>query len=580
MRTHSGIRVSPGISIGPAFQFPHLDLNFRRFQPEDPNSELIRFESALAVTAEQLRLEYSQALLDFGPVNADIFRAHQTILTDPDLLDGVKTKIVDARINAEAALYDVSEVYCQQLEAMEDEYIRARAIDIQDVRNALLAALLGLHQAPRPALKNPAIVISQFLTPSDCISLDRGMVLGFCTVEGGTTSHVAILARSLGVPAIAAADRAVLDVPAGDIVILDGDGGRLLDGADRATVAAYAQKQEIQAQRRETAMKDAAQPAETLDGHRVHVLANLGTAELDAVASCLQHGAEGVGLLRTEFVYLECARLPDEESQYQKYRAVVDAFGERPVILRTIDIGGDKDLPYLPLPHEANPFLGVRGLRMSLAHPDLFKTQLRAALRAGHGRNLLLMYPMVTKASEIRRARALLDETVQELAAASIPFATEIQVGIMVEVPAAALLADQLADEVDFFSIGTNDLSQYTMAMDRTNTELSGQVDALDPSVLRLIAGVIRASHLKGKKTGVCGELAGEPLAIPVLLGLDLDEFSMNAPAIPTAKRIIRRLMLSDAREAADAALKLESADQVRSLVRARFPDLQDEFDA
>jgi phosphoenolpyruvate-protein phosphotransferase len=577
MMSYLGTVVSPGIGIGPAYQFTHARLKFRRFEIADPAREWERLSSALETAAAHMLSDYERAVLELGPQDAGIFQAHLTMLRDPDLLEGVREQIQSHRANAEAAVYDVSEVYCQQLLAIEDEYIQARAADIRDVRNGLLAALLGVQGGASTALDTPAIVISRFLTPSDCVSMDRRLIRGICTIEGGTTSHVAILARSLGVPAITGADEGVLDVADGAGVILDGFGGALLHSVDAATLARYEEERASKERLLIAARNEATLPATTLDGHRVEVFANLGTAEPAEVEACLALGAEGIGLLRTEFVYLECQDMPDEEQQCQKYRTVTDIFGQRPVVLRTIDIGGDKELPYLPLARELNPFLGVRGLRLSLSQPALFKTQLRAALRAGHGRNLLLMYPMVTKAAEIRRARVLLDESIRELTDAGVPITEDIRVGIMIEVPAAALLADQLADEVDFFSIGTNDLSQYTLAMDRTNAVLNAQVDALDPAVLRLIAGVITAGHNRGRKTAVCGELAGEPLAIPILLGLGLDEFSMNAPAIPAAKRIIRRLKMPEAQGLAKAVLNMESAEQVRRAVLEHLPDLRAE---
>ena len=380
------------------------------------------------------------------------------------------------------------------------------------------------------------------------------------------------MARGLGLPAIVGAGPDVLRVPDGVTLVLNGGDGKLLVEPDEGTVAGYRARQVAAVTVLAKARERAHDPAVTRDGHRVEVVANIGN--VGGAQAALEAGAEGVGLLRTEFLYLERTRLPDEEEQYGAYRAIVDTFGDLPVILRTLDIGGDKELPYLDLPHEMNPFLGVRAIRLCLARPKLFRPQLRAALRAGAGRNLKLMFPMVATVAEVREARAMLEQCRAELLAEGQAVAEEMEVGIMVEIPAAALMADHLATEVDFFSIGTNDLSQYTMAADRTNAELAPLASGFQPAVLRLVRDVIAAAHAQGKWVGLCGELAGEPLALPILLGLGLDEFSMNPPAIPLAKQIMRALTLDEAREVAQAALELHSSDAVQALVQERVPSV------
>jgi phosphoenolpyruvate-protein phosphotransferase len=400
--------------------------------------------------------------------------------------------------------------------------------------------------------------------------LDKSLVLGFCTAEGGATSHTAILARGLGLPAVVGAGAEVLEVADGATLVLDGGDGRLLVEPDEETVADCETRQASAAAVLAQALAQAREPAVTCDGHRVEIVANIGNVE--EAQAAVEAGAEGVGLLRTEFLYLERDHLPDEEEQYRAYRAITDVCGDRPVILRTLDIGGDKELPYLDLAHETNPFLGVRAIRLCLARPELFKSQLRAALRAAAGRNLKLMFPMVATVAEVRAARAVLEECRAELLAEGQPMAEEMEIGIMVEVPAAALMADHLAAEVDFFSIGTNDLSQYALAADRTNAQVAPLASGFQPAVLRLVRDVVAAAHAQDKWVGLCGELAGEPLAIPILLGLGLDEFSMNPPAIPLAKQIIRTLTLDEARELAQAALELDNPDAVQALVRERMP--------
>ncbi len=570
MKTLRGIAASRGIGIGPAFHFRRADLCFERCTLEDTAAEWMRFQAALETAGEQLADVYAKAEAESGAEQATIFQAHALMLEDPELLDTVRTAIEEQCINAESALSDAAEMYAQMLEALDDEYLSARAADVRDVATRVLRILLDVAESPCASLTAPSIILARDLTPSDTVLLDKSLVLGFCTAEGGATSHTAILARGLGLPAVVGAGPDILDVPAGTTLVMDGSDGTLLVEPDEETVRAYRARQATASAGLAQARAQAHEPATTRDGHRVEVVANVGNME--GARAALEAGAEGVGLLRTEFIYLERSSLPDEDEQYRAYRAIVDVFGDSPVILRTLDIGGDKDLPYLDLPHEMNPFLGLRAIRLCLARPELFRPQLRAALRAGAGRNLKLMFPMVATVAEVRAARAMLEECQAELLTEGQPVAEEMEIGIMVEVPAAALLADRLAAEVDFFSIGTNDLSQYTLAADRTNASVAPLADAFHPAVLRLVRDVIAAAHAQGKWVGLCGELAGEPLAIPILLGLELDEFSMNPPAIPLAKQIIRALTLDEARDVAQAALELDSPDAVRALVQERVP--------
>ena len=570
MKTLHGMAASRGITIGPAFRFRPADLRFERHTAEDPAAEWARFQAALETAREQLADVYAKAEAESGAEQAAIFQAHALMLEDPDLLEAVRTAIGEQGINAESALSDAAEMYAQMLEALDDEYLSARAVDVRDVATRVLRILLGVAESPTAGLTAPSIILARDLTPSDTVMLDKSLVLGFCTAEGGATSHTAILARGLGLPAVVGTGPDVLEIPNGTTLVLDGSQGRLLVDPDEETVMGYRARQTATATHLAQARQLAHEPAVTRDGHRVEIVANIGNVE--GAQAALEAGAEGVGLLRTEFLYLERDHLPDEEEQYRAYRAIVDPFGDLPVILRTLDIGGDKDLPYLDLPHEMNPFLGLRAIRLCLARPELFRPQLRAALRAGVGRNLKVMFPMVATVAEVRAARAVLEECRAELLAEGQPLAEEMEVGIMVEVPAAALMADHLAAEVDFLSIGTNDLSQYTLAADRTNAQVAPLATGFQPAVLRLVRDVIAAAHAQGKWVGLCGELAGEPLAIPILLGLGLDEFSMNPPAIPLAKQIIRALTLDEAREVAQAALDLRRPDAVRALVRERVP--------
>jgi phosphoenolpyruvate-protein phosphotransferase len=570
VRALGGIPASRGIAIGPAFRFRETALRFDRYRVDDPDAEWARFQAATHEAREQLAAVYARAEAESGAKQAAIFQAHMLMLEDPELLGAVRTAVEDQGVNAEAALSDAADMYARMLESLDDEYLSARAADVRDVAARVLRALLGLSESPTAGLAAPSVLLARDLTPSDTVLLDKSLVLGFCTAEGGATSHTAILARGLGLPAVVGAGPEVLAVPDGAMLVLDGSEGTLLVEPDEATLPAYRARQTAAATLQVQARRRAHQPAVTRDGHRVEVVANVGNVE--GARAALEAGAEGVGLLRTEFLYLERDRLPDEEEQYRAYRAIADVFGEQPVILRTLDVGGDKDLPYLDLVQEMNPFLGLRAIRLSLTRPELFRPQLRAALRAGAGRNLKLMFPMVATVAEVRAARAVLEECRAELLAEGQSVAEGMEVGIMVEVPAAALMADRLAAEVDFFSIGTNDLSQYVLAADRTNAQVANLASGFHPAVLRLVRDVITAAHAQGRWVGLCGELAGEPLAIPVLLGLGLDEFSMNPPAIPLAKEVLRALTLDEARQVAQAALEQDGPEAVQALVRERVP--------
>lgn len=570
MNQYQGIGVSRGIAIGPAFRFDETDLDFERHKIDDPDEELKRLQDAIEQTREELIAVEEQTKKAIGADEAALFHAHRAMLEDPELLDEIRRTIRDEHLNAEAALYDASEVYAETLEALESEYLQARAADVRDVINRVLRSLLGEAHAPTEGLNEPSVILSRDLAPSDTALLEPSVVLGLCTTQGGPTSHTAILARGLGIPAIVAADPKVLDIPEETCLILDGSQGKLIAQPGEDVLEEYRQRKVRQNAIFKQARKQAREPAITKDGHRIEVGANIG--DVDGAKSALNAGADGVGLLRTEFIYLDRDTLPDEETQYEAYHAILAAMQDRPVILRTLDIGGDKDLPYLELPEEANPFLGVRALRLCMRHTELFKPQLRAALRAGAGHDLKVMFPMVTTVAEVHEAKAMLQTCRAELKDEGRKPSDQIEIGIMVETPAAALMIDQLAEEVDFFSIGTNDLSQYVMVADRTNANVAAMATGFQPAVLRLVRRVIQTAHDHDRWVGMCGELAAEPLAIPILLGLGLDEFSMTPTAIPLAKQIIRSLSATDAQELADEALNLTDAEEVQEFVRNQVP--------
>jgi len=566
---HSGgVGASPGIAIGPA-------LHYRPTLPEivsrnviDVAAEWARLHTAIVAAQQELRALQVDATGRTGASEAAIFEAHQLFLQDPSLLEAARAHIFAAQLNAEAAWQHAFEAIAQDYRALPDEYLRARAADAVDVGQRVLRQLLGVA-LPSLDLDRPAIIIARDLTPSDTARLDAAKVLGICTELGGATAHSAILARALGIPAVVALNGALRDVPEGQIIALDGATGQVWLHPDEERLAELAARRAAWQRELHTAKASAQQPAATPDGRVIEVAANIGGPHDTQFA--LECGAEGVGLFRTEFLFLDRANAPTEEEQFVAYGQVAQAIGRRPLIIRTLDVGGDKPLPYLDLGHEDNPFLGWRAIRFCLDHPDLFKSQLRAILRASAGHNLKLMFPMIGTLGELRTAKGMLAEVQAELREANIAFDEDMQVGIMIEVPSAVVIADQLAAEVDFFSIGSNDLTQYVMAADRGNRRVAHLADALHPAVLRMIAQTIQAAHTAGIWVGMCGELAGNALATPVLIGMGMDELSMSAPSIPRVKAAIRQVNLERAQQIARTVVTLESAEAVQTYLETRL---------
>jgi len=567
MREYTGIAASPGVAFGPAFRFEHLTYSVDKRTIADAESEVERFDHACNTAKAELALIQEKAGKEAGAEEAEIFQAHAMFLDDPALVDAVRDRIHEDQVNAEWAIEEVVHSLAGQLEALEDEYFQARAADVRDVGGRVLRLLLGVEEADLSSLSEPSIIVARDLTPSDTVRLDKSVVLGFATAEGGPTSHTAILAKALALPAVVGAGGELLEIESGEQLVLDGSRGEIVSDPDEETTTEYEiRKHEFDDESR-AALESADRPAITTDGHQLEIVANVGN--LDDARSALASGAEGIGLLRTEFLYLDRDTAPNENEQFEAYKAILDLMEGRPVVVRTLDVGGDKELPYLDLGPEANPFLGWRAIRMCLDRPEFFKIQLRALLRASPGHDLRIMFPMIATLDEVRRARALLEEARTDLEQAGQPVAKRIQIGIMVEIPAVAVLADQFAREVDFFSIGTNDLTQYTMAAERTNDRVAHLGDAAHPAILRQIGKVIEAAHAEGIWVGLCGELAGDPQAIPVLLGLGLDEFSMAPSSIPRAKVILRRWSKAAARTLAKEVLELDSAAAVRERVLA-----------
>ena len=549
-----GVPGAPGLAIGPIHQFRRAEIVVQD-HAGGVVEEQARLSAALDEAREQLAALHEQVLLRAANAEAAIFEVHREILADPDLLDLVRAKIEAQRGAAEAWQAAIAE-RAAALAGLRDPLLAERAADVRDVGERVLRLLVGVD-TPAPALPDePFILVAYDLTPSETVALDPKRVLGFCTAVGGPNAHTAILARALGLPAIVSAGAQVLDLADRTEVILDGQAGTLAIAPDAQEIARFrAEIQNLHA-RRVAAEHAAADPAITADGHRVEIVANIGG--IADARRAVDAGAEGVGLLRTEFLFLDRGDAPTEDEQFAIYREIVQAMDGRPIIVRTLDIGGDKPLPYLDLPAEENPFLGERGIRLCLAHPELFRQQLRAILRAAAYGPLRIMFPMIADIAALRAARAIVDQIRAELSAPAV------DVGIMVEVPSAALMADVLAPEVDFFSIGTNDLTQYTLAMDRTHPNLATKADGLHPAVLRLIERTVQGAHAAGKWVGVCGELAADSQAVPILVGLGVDELSISVPAIPTVKAQIRALTLAQCQAQAKRALGRASATQVR----------------
>lgn len=573
---YQGIAASPGIEIGKAFVLKEVEIKIdtANIDEEKIVGEIKRLEEGIAKSREQLIKIREKAERELGKDKAQIFDAHIMVLDDPMFMDEIREKIKSERITAENAISQVAKKYVDMFNSMEDEYLKERAADIKDVSERLIKNVLGIPIQSLADLAEEVIVIARDLTPSDTAQMDKEKVKAFATDMGGRTSHTAIMARSLEIPAVVGLGSISNEVSEGDTVIVDGNKGIVLVNPSEDTLRQYTElKLEYQRYKEELKkLKDL--PAETKDGkRRVELAANIGTPK--DVKGALEHGAEGIGLYRTEFLYMDRETLPDEEEQFRAYKEVAEAMYPRPVIIRTLDIGGDKKLPFLEMPEELNPFLGWRAIRMCLDNPELFKVQLRAILRASHYGKIKIMYPMISSVTELRRANAILKEAKDELRREGIPFDENLEVGIMVEIPSAAVTADILAKEVDFFSIGTNDLIQYTLAVDRMNEKIANLYEPFHPAVLRLIKNVIDASHRAGKWTGMCGEMAGDPLAAPILLGMGLDEFSMSATSISQVKKVIRSLTFEQAKKIADKALEMESPAEIREMLNKVLEEIK-----
>lgn len=563
-----GIAASSGIAIAKAYCLVEPDLSFTKKTIEDVDAETKKFEAAIATSIEELKEIQKIAAQELGAEEAAIFDAHILVLNDPELINPIKDTISSAKVNAEHALKETTDMFIAMFEGMDNEYMQERAADIRDVTKRILSHLLGVKVVNPSTISEEVIVIAEDLTPSDTAQLNRKYVKAFATDIGGRTSHSAIMARSLEIPAIVGTQEATSEVKDGDIVIVDGLTGKLHINPTAELITEYeAEMEKYEAQKAEWA-KLVNEKTLTADGEQVELAANIGTPEdLEGVTN---NGGEAIGLYRTEFLYMGRDQLPTEEEQFDAYKKVLEGMDGKPVVVRTLDIGGDKELPYLELPEEMNPFLGFRAIRLCLEEKEIFRTQLRALLRASTFGNLKIMFPMIATLDEFRQAKAMLEAEKEQLLAEGEKVSDNIEVGIMVEIPSTAVQADQFAKEVDFFSIGTNDLIQYTMAADRMNERVSYLYQPYNPAILRLVKMVIDASHREGKWTGMCGEMAGDEIAIPLLLGLGLDEFSMSATSILQARAQILQLNKSDMVELAEKALEMGTAEEVRQAVIER----------
>lgn len=569
MKRLQGIAASNGIAIAKAYRLEHPDLTVEKQTIENPAEHVRRFQQALAKSKEELEAIQAHALKELGEDKAAIFSAHLLVLSDPELVQAVEQKIEQERVNAEFALHDVTSMFIAMFEAMDNEYMKERAADIRDVTKRVLAHLLGVTISNPSMITEEVIIVAEDLTPSDTAQLNRKYVKGFTTDIGGRTSHSAIMARSMEIPAVVGTKEATATIQNGDIVIIDGLDGEVIINPTEEMIAQYEQKRAAFAAQKAEWAKLVHEQTTTKDGHHVELAANIGTP--NDVEGVLANGAEGIGLYRTEFLYMGRNELPTEEEQFEAYKTVLEKMEGKPVVVRTLDIGGDKELPYLDLPKEMNPFLGFRAVRLCLNMQDMFRTQLRALLRASVYGNLKIMFPMIATLDEFRQAKAVLLEEKEKLVAEGVAVSDHIEVGMMVEIPAAAVLADQFAKEVDFFSIGTNDLIQYTMAADRMNERVSYLYQPYNPAILRLIYNVIEAAHKEGKWVGMCGEMAGEELAVPILLAFGLDEFSMSATSILRVRSQLKKLSKQEAERVKDHILSLATAEEVVRFVKETF---------
>jgi phosphotransferase system enzyme I (PtsI) len=571
-KIYNGIPASGGIAIGPAFLYHPQGLSAprRNLRAEEIKAELERYQESLKKTRVQISELEEKMKAKLGEEHAAIFQAHQVVLDDPLFMEEIPQSIQTRRLNAEFLLFEALEKFKTVMASLDDSYFRERGGDIQDVGNRLVKNLTGAERDQLKKLDREVIVIANDLAPSDTVSMQTGTVKGFCTDVGGRTSHVAIVARSLGLPAVLGMQTLTSEVQEGDMIIVDGNKGLVVVNPLPATLKQYQRLKDSYEAFQKSLEELRGLPATTPDGHQVTLAANIEIPqELDEI---FKHGAEGIGLFRTEFLFLNREEIPTEEEQYLAYKELATKTGVSPAIIRTLDLGGDKFLSHLNVLNESNPFLGLRAIRLCLKRPDIFKAQLRAILRAAAHGPIKVMFPMISTLMEIRESKVLLNECVQQLKREGLVFRSGIEVGAMIEIPSAAVVADILIQELDFLSIGTNDLIQYTLAVDRVNESVAYLYDPLNPAILRLVQMTVNACHNAGKWVGMCGEMAGDPQFVPLLLGMGLDEFSVSVSVIPEIKKVIRMMPFEKSKEIAKAALQMKTSDEVLKLIRDNVP--------
>lgn len=573
-KTLKGIAASDGIAVAPAYLLVEPDLSFSKTSVSDVDAEVARFKKVVEESTKELEKVRDKAKESLGAEEAQVFDAHLLFLSDPEFTGAIETEIKDQKINAEAALDETAQKFITIFEGMTDNaYMQERAADVRDVSKRLMAHLLGKKLPDPAAIDHEVVVVAYDLTPSDTAQLNKKYVKGFVTDVGGRTAHSAIMARSLEIPAVVGTETITKDVKDGDMLIADGlDGDAIINPTD-AQIEEYTKKGEAFAKQKEEWKKLKNEPSVTANGKKFIIAANIGTP--NDMKGVKENGAEAIGLYRTEFLYMDSKDFPSEEAQFDAYKKVIEDMDGKQTIIRTCDIGGDKHLDYWDLPEEMNPFLGVRAIRLSMQYKDIFRTQLRALLRASAYGPLGIMFPMIGTLAELREAKQILAEEKDKLAKEGVKIGNDLQVGMMIEVPAAAVLADQFAKEVDFFSIGTNDLIQYTMAADRGNDSVSYLYQPYNPSVLRLIKHTIDGAHENGIWCGMCGEAAGDDIMFPILLSMGLDEYSMSATSILRIRSLMKKINTEDIKELANKACFVsETADENKKLVEETMKKL------
>ncbi|MBS6507631.1 MAG: phosphoenolpyruvate--protein phosphotransferase [Paraclostridium bifermentans] len=567
---YKGTGASPGVALGKALVIEHSELNIEKKNIENVETEVEKLQAAVEESKKELEQVKERAKVELGEHEAEIFEAHLLVLQDPELIDQTIAKIRDEKVNADFALNEVKETFVSIFESMDNEYMRERAADIKDVTNRVLRHILGIKVVDLSALSEEVILIAHDLTPSDTATMNKKMVLGFLTNIGGRTSHTAIMARTLEIAAVVGLSDVTENVKDGDFIVFNGETGQVIVNPDEKVINEYRDLKAKFDEEKEALKQLIGKTSITLDGRHVELAGNIGSP--NDLEGLIKNDAEGVGLYRTEFLYMDKEEdFPSEEEQYEAYKAVLEGMNGKPIVIRTLDIGGDKELKYFKMDEEMNPFLGYRAIRLCLDRTDIFKTQLRALYRASVHGKLRIMFPMISSLEELLKSKEIIKEILDEMDAEGMEYSKDVEVGMMIEIPSAAVISDILAKHVDFFSIGTNDLIQYTCAVDRMNQKISYLYNQFNPAVLRLIKMVIDNAHKEGKWVGMCGEAAGDQRMIPILLGMGLDEFSMSPISILPARKFITSVKYEDMKKFANEVLTMGTAEEIKAYVDKTF---------